>query len=268
MAAIPAKAFDRLVRGLKRYQPILRAARDKDAGEADTSTIVKELLSDMFGYDKFAEITSEHMIKGTFCDIAIKLEDRVQVLIEVKAIGLGLKDAHVRQAVNYAANQGVQWVFLTNGAVWRIYRIFFRQPISEELVYECDLLSISPKSRAQVENVFLFSKEGLSKLDDFEQTQKATSRYYLGAFVLSEPVLRVIRKEVRRIFPEVRPIDTGQLRSKLEEEVLKREVTEGEKADEARKRVGKPQKSKSKGKPTVNGAPRPEILGDPVPGLE
>jgi hypothetical protein len=110
MANVPARVLDRLVSGLKRFQPILSAAKSRDAGEADTSTIVKDLLSEVFGYDKYTEITSEYAIKGTYCDLAIKLEGKLQILIEVKAVGLDRKDGHAKQAVDYAANQGVEWV--------------------------------------------------------------------------------------------------------------------------------------------------------------
>jgi len=40
--------------------------------EADTITLVKDLLSEVLGYDKYAELTSEHSIRGTYCDLAIK----------------------------------------------------------------------------------------------------------------------------------------------------------------------------------------------------
>jgi predicted type IV restriction endonuclease len=48
------------------------------------------------------------------------MDGSVQALVEVKAIGSERKDAHVKQAVDYVANQGVDWVVLTNGATWRI----------------------------------------------------------------------------------------------------------------------------------------------------
>jgi hypothetical protein len=234
--------YERLWTGLKRFQPILSAAKARDAGEADTSTIVKDMLSDVFGYDKYTEITSEYVVKGTYCDLAVKLEGKLQLLIEVKAIGLELKEAHTKQAVDYAANQGVEWVILTNGATWRIYRVFFGQPISQEMVYECDMLSINPKTRSQVENLFLFAKEGQSKsvLHDFHAQRQATSRYFLGAVILSDPVIDVIRRELRRAFPDVK-IEGEGLRSELIQEVLKREVTEGEKAEEARRKIAKAQ---------------------------
>ena len=43
MAAIPKKVAERLVAGLKRYQPILAAAKARDVGEAD---IFREISQD------------------------------------------------------------------------------------------------------------------------------------------------------------------------------------------------------------------------------
>jgi len=85
----------------------------------------------IFWLRQVLEVTSEHAIKGTYCDLAIKIENTLQTLIEVKAIGLELKDNHVKQAGDYAANQGVTWVVLTNGIVWRIYKVTFEKPIGQ-----------------------------------------------------------------------------------------------------------------------------------------
>lgn len=54
MAAVPKKVAERLVAGIKRYQPILSAAKARDVGEADTVTIVTDMLADVFGYDNYA----------------------------------------------------------------------------------------------------------------------------------------------------------------------------------------------------------------------
>ena len=107
---ISPRVADRLAAGLKRYQPVLTAARSRDVNESDTSMIVTDILGEVFGYDKYSEITRELCIRGTFCDLATRINDKFQLLIEVKAIGLGLKDAHIKQAVDYAANQGIEWV--------------------------------------------------------------------------------------------------------------------------------------------------------------
>ena len=70
------------------------------------------MLAAVFGYDKYSEVTSEFSIRGTYCDLATKLDGVVQTLIEVKAVGYDLKEAHTKQAIDYAANQGVDWVLL------------------------------------------------------------------------------------------------------------------------------------------------------------
>lgn len=240
MAAIPKKAAERIIAGLKRFQPILASAKARDVGESDTVTIITDMLAEIFGYDKYSEITSEYAIRGTFCDLAIKLDGTLQTLIEVKAIGIDLKDAHVKQAVDYAANQGVDWVLLTNGITWRVYHIVFAKPIDHELVIDIDFCALNPRTTADVELLYLWCKEGWQRsvLGDFHTQKQALSRFFIGAMILTPPVLDVIRRELRRVSPDVK-IESEQIRSVLAAEVIKREVMEGEKADEARKKITK-----------------------------
>jgi predicted type IV restriction endonuclease len=240
MSSVPKKVAERLVVGVKRFQPILMAAKARDAGEADTVTIVKDMLAEVFGYDKYTELTSEHSIKGTYCDLATKVEGVLQTLIEVKAIGLDLKDAHVKQAVDYAANQGVDWVLLTNGTSWRVYRMIFAKPIDQELVIDIDFCKIDPRNQNDIELLYLWCKEGWARkvLGEYHSHKQAMSRFLLGAIAISDPVLEVIRREVRRVSPDVR-IEIEQIKTVLINEVMKRDVLEGEKADEARKRIAK-----------------------------
>src|ERR1051325_8957792 len=76
---------------------------------------------------------------------------------------LELKDPHVKQAVDYAANQGVEWVVLTNGVTWRVYRVHFTKPIDNELVLEFDLLQLNPRSASHLEILYLLTREGILK---------------------------------------------------------------------------------------------------------
>jgi hypothetical protein len=77
---IPTKVSARIAAGLKRFQPILAAAKSRDVNESDTVVVVTDVLQEVFGYDKYSEITSEHSIRGTFCDLAIKLDGRIATL--------------------------------------------------------------------------------------------------------------------------------------------------------------------------------------------
>jgi Type I restriction enzyme R protein N terminus (HSDR_N) len=240
MTSIPNKVKERLVVGLKRFQPILQSAKARDVNESDTVTIVNDMLDYIFGYDKYSEITSEFVIRGTFVDLAIKIDGQLELLIEVKAIGLELKDAFIKQAVDYAANQGVEWVILTNGVIWQVYKISFGKPISQELVLEINLLNVNAKNQADLDNVFLITKEGLRKslLGEYHSQRQALSRFFIGGMLLTDPVLDVLRRELRRMSPDVK-IDSEQIKAVLVQEIIKREVVEGEKAEEARKKIAR-----------------------------
>jgi hypothetical protein len=202
--------------------------------------IVTDMMADLFGYDKYSEVTRELCIRGTYCDLATRIDGKFQMLIEVKAIGLELKDGHVKQSVDYAANQGIEWVALTSGNIWRVYRVFFTKPIGTELVVDIDLLALNPKNADNLASLFLLTRESMLKsgLYAYHDQMQATNKFYLGAILLSDPVLETMRRELRRLSPDVK-IRVEELRDLLLQEVLKREVIEGEKAEAARKKVQK-----------------------------
>jgi hypothetical protein len=237
---VPNKVATRLSAAIKRFQLVIASAKSRDAHESDTVIIVTDMLSEVFGFDKYSEITSECSIRGTWCDLAIKIDGAFQYLIEVKAIGLDLKDSYTKQAVDYSANQGTDWVILTNAEIWRIYKIIFSKPIDSELVLEINFSDINPKKSSDIELVYNLTREGWMKsaLGEFHTRKQALSRFFMGALVVSSPVLEVIRRELRRISPDVK-IGLEQIKSVLLSDVLKREVVESEKAEEARKKINR-----------------------------
>lgn len=198
------------------------------------------MLGEVLGYDKYSEVTSEHAIRGTYCDLAVKMDGNLEWLLEVKAIGLELKEHHVKQAIDYAANQGVDYVILTNGVNWRVYKVTFAKPIDQELVFELDFCGLSHKNQKDLELLYLISREGWGKslLGEYHSHKQVLSRYVLGAMILSDSVIDVIRRGLKRISADIR-VDQQEVREILSAEVLKREVLEGDKADDARKKVSK-----------------------------
>jgi hypothetical protein len=103
MAGVPKKVADRLSKTVGAFQRILAEAKDRDVNESDTVTIVTDFLANVFGYDKYSDITTEQAIRGTFCDLAVKQDGKVQFLIEVKAIGLTLRDMARRKKLATSA---------------------------------------------------------------------------------------------------------------------------------------------------------------------
>lgn len=236
--SVPKKVCERMLSGMKRLGPVLEQQRARDISEADTVTLVKDLLSDVFGYDKYTEVTGEHAIRGTFCDLAIKVENKLELLLEVKAIGIGLNDRHVKQAIDYAANQGIEWVVLTNAVSWRLYHVIFEKPIDKQLVAELDLLNLDARKEEDCERLFLLTKEGFKKGVHIalRDRQEATSRFLLAALLLeNESVIGVIRRELRRAVDV--NVSEDEIVAVLRNEVVKRDALEGPGAEAALARI-------------------------------
>ena len=248
---ITKKTEDRIKASIPKFQKVLGIAKDRDLNESDTVSIITDILAEVFGYDKYLEVTSELAIRGTYCDIAIKIGDKFQYLIECKAIGTELKEAHLRQAIGYGANKGIQWIILTNGIDWQIYRLRFEQPIAWDLVARFDLSSISLKNERDVEKLIIVTKEGIEKgarEDLYEKTQ-CVNRFVAGALILSDAVVSVLKREFKKLADGIN-IEDAEVIALLRDGVLRRDLLEGEEAMAAMAKVNKHFKQTAK-KPTV-----------------
>jgi len=240
MITIPKKVMERFAREVGKFQRILQNAKDRDINETDTVTIVTDMLSGIFGFDKYTEITGEYAIRGTYCDLAIKVNESVKYLIEVKAIGIELKENHLRQAVNYGANNGIQWVVLTNGIDWKIYRIKFEKPLATEMLCSINFLELNPRKHEDQDRLFILCKEGLDKaaIEEFNEYVRSVNKFIIGAIIQSEPIIEIIRRELRRVSPGLK-VEKEEIEKIVSSEVLKRDVLEGESYSEAKSRLKK-----------------------------
>ena len=257
---VSKRFLDRAKGSLRRYQKILESARARDVNESDTCVILTDFLGDVLGYDKYTEVTTEFSIRSTFCDLAIKVGGRVQFLIEVKSAGTDLRDNHLRQAIDYAANQGIEWVLLTNGVVWQAHRVRFEQPIANDLVFTVDLLEPDAKPAATLEKLYPISREaaGGTEINHYWQRKEATSRYVLAQLLLDKSVLSLVRRHLRKQFAGLR-ITEEQIADLMRAEVLKRDVLEGDRASAAEKllRRGARKRAKTKEPATSPSSPVP-----------
>jgi hypothetical protein len=252
MASTPKKVIERFCKTIPRFQHVLKLAKDRDVNESDTVSILNDILSEVFGYNKYLEVTSEFSIRGTYCDLAIKIEDKVHFLLEAKAIGVDLKDNHIKQACDYGANYGVQWVILTNSIDWRIYRIRFEQPIAYDLIVSFDFFNINLKNENDLDLLFLLSKEGLNKnaRDDYYEKVQNINKYVIGNLILNDDILGAIRRELKKIAENIK-VDINEIEQIIRTQVLKREIIESDEALVVKNKLNKfYKKPASKKKPT------------------
>ena len=269
---INKKIEERFAATLPKFQKVLSAAKDRDLNESDTVLIITDILADVFGYDKYVEITSELAIRGTYCDLAIKINDKIQYLIECKAIGTDLKDVHLRQAIGYGSNKGVQWIILTNGIEWQIYRIRFEQPIACDLVLKFNLLNALIKCEKSLCELYLVTKEGVEKnaRDDVYEKIKCINRFVVGALMLNEPVISTIKKELKKLADGIK-VDDSEIYNIIKDGILRRDLLEGEESCAAAKKVGTLYKNLAKKtskkiesvKPIITSEKTPELNTEP-----
>jgi len=237
---IPAKFTKKVNENLKKYQDVVANIKKKDANEADTVKVVTDILEAIFGYDKYSEITSEYAIRGTYCDLAIVDGKKIKFLIEVKAVSITLNESHLKQALNYGATAGVNWVVLTNSENWIIYKIKFGKPIDKELVAEFNLLTLNPKNEKDFESLFILSKDGQEKsiIDDYYAEMQVKNKFIIGALLYTEDVITVVRRNMKRLYADVKITDE-EIADIMANDILKREIIDSDESKKAAKEIAK-----------------------------
>jgi hypothetical protein len=261
---ISLRASTRIATQIKKYQRVLTNIQKKDISEADTITVVNDILADVCGYDKYHEVTSQYAIRGTYVDLAVKVGDDIRFLIEAKAIGIELKDIHIKQAVDYAANEGIEWVVLTNGVLWRVYKVHFGQPIDKILVCEVDLLAASAKSDEVIECFGNLSREAFSKdkMADLLHQKQLTNKFTVAAVLLSDDLLDDLRKEIRRLGGV--KVDVEYLRSLLTADILKRDLIDSDEGKAAAQNVKRLQRAVVRKKSAQKETEQVQVVVAPV----
>jgi hypothetical protein len=183
---------------LKKFTPILIAARDDGLNEADTVQRICRFFENVLGYDPLRDIGHEAEMKGKYVDVSIKIDDRVRLLVEAKAAGVRLRDKHIDQAQAYASRNNYRWVLLTNGVDWNLYHLTFEEGIEYECAFALSLADEGQFDDA-VTKLGLLHKKSLGKglLDEYWEKTTALGAYPIGRALFQDKTLRVIRTEIR-----------------------------------------------------------------------
>lgn len=190
---------------LNRFATAFREARDRGTNESDTVMYLVKFFEDVLGYDSLkGEISKELAIKDRYCDIALKVDGAVRVLVEAKAASIkGLADKHIEQAENYGSRSGVPWVVLTNGIEWRLYHLSFNEGegIAHDLVFEAHLLEGVEKDPDGLwAKLSILARDAVKRdeLGDFWAQRKVLSAASVVKVLFHEDVLREVRRLLRK----------------------------------------------------------------------
>jgi hypothetical protein len=159
-----------LIQSLRELRPKLERFRTRPLKEMPTRAIFIDPILEALGWDVRDPDAVEleyPTVDRKVVDYALKLDHRPVLLVEAKPLSDRLTDfKSVAQVIGYAANAGVIWCILTNGARWRVYRRLDGCPVPERPVFE---VSIDPWDTDRVtlpqiaEQMWCFSREECAK---------------------------------------------------------------------------------------------------------
>lgn len=153
---------------------------------------------------------------------------------------MDLKDNHLKQAVNYAAREGIKWVVLTNGLIWQIHRVVLDTRVENEFLCSIGFATINPKKADDMELLFLLCKRSLIKdsIDKFYEYKQSVNRYTVGALLGTPAIANLVRKELRKIKPGIK-VEAAEIENLIKTQVIKREIYESDSGMDAQKAVDK-----------------------------
>jgi len=191
-----------ITKDLKKYQHIFQEAHNQGMNESDTSLRISKFVENVLGYDVFSEVSREHAVKERNVDYAIHCNGKVHFFIEVKQAGMQLKEKHIEQANNYAANSGVHWVLLTNGKNWNMYHLSFDEGegIQPDLAWSVDILEDDIKDSSS--KLSMLHRKNIIKgeLDKYFEKLKILSPKSILQAIFHENTLRLIGLHLRKTY--------------------------------------------------------------------
>lgn len=196
---ISASKSERMLAALKEYRKKYLSGSITDLDESGTRIMINTFLATILGYRELEEIKTEYIIKGTYADYVIQIAGKRHFLVEVKAFPLELSDKHLRQAVNYGANEGIDWAILTNGRQFQLYKILFEKPIGEKLVFEIDFESEDFDIKEAVHQLTYLHRDAVVKdnLSDLWARYSALEPLNVAGLLFSPQVISFLKKELR-----------------------------------------------------------------------
>jgi len=152
-----------LLQAVESLRAKLPDLRGHNLNEAGTRVVVIDPILVALGWD-VRDPTKVHLeyatVDGKSADYALLVEGKPTILVEAKPLGDSLSDIKaVTQVVAYAANAGIPWCILTNGAKWQVYCSLEKCPAPEKLMFEVPLESEGPSLEALAKSLYTLSRE-------------------------------------------------------------------------------------------------------------
>ena len=186
-------------KALREYRKKYLKKENFNKTEEDTRLMIDELLTGVLGYIKIDDFTTEKMIGGRYADYVIRLNKRIRFVVEAKSIQYDLNESHLRQARNYASEEGVDWVILANGRQIELHRVIIEKAVRSQKVFAFDLTDLTVLKPAAKQLVYLTKKSVLkNEIDIYWKKFDALSSDNMKKALLSDDVVGAMKRRIKR----------------------------------------------------------------------
>lgn len=167
--------------------------------ESGTRIMINSFLTEVLGYAELEEIKTEYRVRGTYADYVIQIDKKQHMVIEVKAMELDLSEKHIRQAVHYGADEGIDWVLLTNGREFSLYRVIFSKPIEYKRVFYYNIADLNEFKKSLNSFEYLTRKCLVNgNLQKFWKMCQATEPKNLCKYLYSNDVIKFLKRSLKK----------------------------------------------------------------------
>lgn len=184
-----------LTQKLKHYKRKYLRKQFMELDESATRIMTNALLTEVLGYKELEEIKTEYRIKSEYADYVIQVNRKKHFVVEVKSIQLDLNEKHLRQSTSYAANEGIDWIILTNGKQVELYKVIFAKPISTRKVFSFDL-AVEADLKKVADFLIFLTKKSVAKneLYEFWKRFEALEPNQLSKNLYAAEVVRFLKR--------------------------------------------------------------------------
>lgn len=205
-AEIRQELIDSIRDGFRRLHPrLVEISNSPKASEEEVRRWCIDALENVLGYNK-GELDTEVRTLGGKVDIALKRGDHIFLVIECKNIRSKLNNGVRDQAAGYATSLSAEWAVVTNGQIWRLYRVIpqpGRDPRFIE-VFDVSLLDEDGVSEVDAENLFLLTSRAVfgGDLERMSHLVACTSKKRILQALASERVVKALRLELATTYKD------------------------------------------------------------------
>ena len=112
---------------------------------------------------------------------------------------IDLSAKHLLQASHYAADEGIDWILLTNGAQIQLHRVIFSKPVTAVMIFSFDLSDLSQIEKACDALVNLTKRAAeRGELEDYWKRFDALTPAKLIKTIYTEDIIRAIRNKIKK----------------------------------------------------------------------